>query len=379
MNTHRPSLQRLVIWEPSLSPHKSDFFTALARLNPEWEVICCADRELSEGRRAMGWSVPKPVGYRNIVAPSSQTIKWLVAESVSTSLHIFSGIRWVPTILKGLTEVRANKAHYAIMSEPRVGSGWSGALRWLQSWGEERYHRRHAAFILAIGRNGPPWFKSIGYSAEKIIPFAYFISPPRVKTYIPPSSEKLRVGYLGRLVKSKGVFDLVDALAHLNSCVTLDIAGGGADEDALKAYCISSGVEATLHGVLPMSDVNCFFRQVDVLVLASTTADDGWGVVVSEALMCGVAVVATATVGASVVLERSLFGRCVPPNKPTAIADAIENLRDTEELNPVNRALRAATATSILSAHAGAEYLMRVISWHDGRDARPLNFYEEHN
>ncbi|MDP1045310.1 glycosyltransferase, partial [Klebsiella pneumoniae] len=67
-----------------------------------------------------------------------------------------------------------------------------------------------------------------------------------------------------------------------------------------------------MHGVLPMSDVNCFFRQVDVLVLASTTADDGWGVVVSEALMCGVAVVATATVGASVVLERSLFGRCVP-------------------------------------------------------------------
>lgn len=379
MHTDHPPLRRLVIWEPSLSPHKADLFEALALLNPKLELICCADKELSESRRALGWSVPDAVGYRNIVAPHPQTIELLVTESISTSLHIFSGIRWVPTILKGLKSVKANKARYAIMSEPRVASGWSGTLRWLQSWSEERYHRRHAAFILAIGRNGPPWFKSVGYSAEKVIPFAYFISPPEVEAYVPPPTEKLRVGYLGRLVKMKGVFDVVAALAHLNGGATLDIAGGGPEEEALKANCISAGVEATFRGVLPMSEVNSFFREIDVLILAATTSDDGWGVVVSEALMCGVPVVATAAVGASIVLERSLFGRWVPPNKPAAIADAVENLRDTGELNPVIRTLRAATAANILSAHAGAEYLMRVISWNDGRNARPRNFYEEHN
>ncbi len=271
-------------------------FEALALLNPKLELICCADKELSESRRALGWSVPDAVGYREYCCPHPQTIELLVTESISTSLHIFSGIRWVPTILKGLKSVKANKARYAIMSEPRVASGWSGTLRWLQSWSEERYHRRHAAFILAIGRNGPPWFKSVGYSAEKVIPFAYFISPPEVEAYVPPPTEKLRVGYLGRLVKMKGVFDVVAALAHLNGGATLDIAGGGPEEEALKANCISAGVEATFRGVLPMSEVNSFFREIDVLILA-TTSDDGWGVVVSEALMCGVPVVATAAVG----------------------------------------------------------------------------------
>lgn len=379
MHTDSPALRRLVIWEPSLSPHKADFFTALARLNPQLELICCADKELSESRRALGWSVPDPIGYTTLVAPNLQTIESLVAESVSSSLHIFSGIRWVPTILKGLTSIKANKARYAIMSEPRVASGWSGALRWLQSWGEERYHRRHAAFILAIGRNGPPWFTSIGYPAEKVIPFAYFISPPIVKSHIPPPTEKLRIGYLGRLVKPKGIFDVVDALAQLNGRVTFDIAGGGPEAEAMKAHCISAGVEATFRGVLPMSEINCFFRQIDVLILASTTSDDGWGVVVSEALMCGVAVVATTTVGASIVLDRSLFGRCVPPNNPTAIADAIEQLRDTGELKPAKRTLRTTTAVNILSAYAGAEYLMQVISWSDGHGARPQAFYQKHD
>ncbi|WP_460136622.1 glycosyltransferase family 4 protein [Pseudomonas sp. S1_E04] len=378
MQTHPPSLRRLVIWEPSLSPHKADLFTALARLNPEIEVICCADKELSESRRAIGWSVPDPVGYRNIVAPDLQTIEGLVTESISTSLHIFSGIRWVPTILKGLTAVKANKARYAIMSEPRVASGWSGALRWLQSWGEERYHRRHAAFILAIGRNGPPWYTSTGYSAKKVIPFAYFISPPAMKPYVPPPDKKLRLGYLGRLVKTKGVFDVVDALAQMNGCATLDIAGAGPDEEALKARCISSGVEAVFRGVLPMNEINSFFREIDVLILASS-AKDGWGVVVSEALLCGVPVVATTTVGASIVLERSLFGRCIPPKNPTAIANAVEQMRNTGELSPAKRAPRAAAAANILSASAGAEYLMRVISWYDGRDARPQDFYQLHN
>lgn len=77
MHTDSPALRRLVIWEPSLSPHKADFFTALARLNPQLELICCADKELSESRRALGWSVPDPIGYTTLVAPNLQTIESL--------------------------------------------------------------------------------------------------------------------------------------------------------------------------------------------------------------------------------------------------------------------------------------------------------------
>ena len=265
------------------------------------------------------------------------------------------------------------------MSEPRAASGWSGAPRWLQSWLKESYHRHHAAFVLAIGGNGPSWFTSVGYSAEKAIPFAYFISPPHTKTYVPPPTDQIRVGYLGRLVKVKGVFDLLDALTLLGDGATLTMAGAGIEEDSLKAKCVSAGINATFRGVLPIAEVNDFFREIDVLVLASTTSDDGWGVVVSEALMCGVPVIATSAVGASIVLDRQMFGRCVAPHNPKAIAAAIKDLRETGAFEPKNRCLRAIAASKTLSAHAGAEYLMRVISWNDGRTSRPLDFYENHD
>lgn len=38
MHTDHPPLRRLVIWEPSLSPHKADLFEALALLNPEFNT-----------------------------------------------------------------------------------------------------------------------------------------------------------------------------------------------------------------------------------------------------------------------------------------------------------------------------------------------------
>ncbi len=374
----KPSVQlkKIIFWDPCLSPHKSDFFQALAKLRPDIEIICCADTDVPEDRRTMGWSIPAEIGYQTIVGPDNSTIKKLASDNAPTTFHVLSGIRWIPTLIKATAEIKASKARYAIMSEPRIAEGWSGKLRRLQSWATEGSHRKNAEAIFAIGRSGPLWFKSVGYSSKKIVPFAYFVNPPQ-KTENPTAhAEKIRVGYLGRLVEMKGIFDLVKAASIISKDITLSIAGSGPEAARINKKCIEHNINTEFHGVIPIHEIGLFLERIDVLVLASTEKD-GWGAVVSEALMSGVAVITTPMVGASLVLERNIFGKCVTPAAPAAISAAIQHLKSSGEFLPERRKTREMLARSMLSPRAGAEYFMSILSWLEGKSEKPAPFFRE--
>ncbi|WP_314917286.1 glycosyltransferase [Pseudomonas helleri] len=368
-------IEKIIFWDPCLSPHKAIFFESFASLNPNLEIVCCADQTIPDSRKKMGWTVSEPIKYKNIISPDKKTITSLITESPSTTLHVFSGIRWIPTIIIALEIVKNIRAPYIIMSEPRVIDGFTGKLRLIQSWLTERYHRQNAAAILAIGRNGPPWFIASGYSKSRVLPFAYFVPPPLATPYKQCNTDKTRVGYLGRLIKMKGVLDVVNSVSGMNDKIALDFAGNGPEEDVLKSMCISAGIEHTFRGVIPITETGNFFSNIDILILASTSKDDGWGVVISEALMAGVTVIATPMVGASILLDNSLFGRCVPAHNPEAIKSAIYDLIKSDEFTPKKREARAYLANKILSAHAGAVYFMKIIDWLEGRSERPQDFY----
>lgn len=362
-----------------MSPHKADFFAAVAKISPNIEVICCAQSQLSEYRKAQGWSIKHTESFRTIIAPTKNEIDQLVHEQVGSSLHIFSGIRWVPSIVAGLKSVRKHKAKFAIMSEPRVAEGWKGKLRFLQSWLTEGWLRSNAAFVLAQGRNGPPWFTSVGYSADCVFPFAYFIDPPLAILSEAQSTSQtnrpIQIGYVGRLVKMKGIFDLVAAVAKLGNTAHLRIVGAGPQEGDLQMRCNDLHINAEFLGVLPMSEVCNFMLKLDLLVLASTEKD-GWGVVISEALMSGTAVIATPCVGASLVLDEPVFGKCVPVASPDAIAEAIRKLQSIGAFSLEVRKQRAELAQQCLSAEDGARHLLAIIQWRFAGAERPTPFYE---
>lgn len=372
-------LSRIVFWEPSTSPHKIDFFVALATIAPSIEVICCANSELTDERKVQGWSIKPTKAFRTIVAPSQAAIDKLVGEHANSTLHIFSGIRWVPIVVAGLKAVKRNRARFAIMSEPRVREGWKGSLRFLHSWLTETWLRHHAEFVLAQGKNGPPWFRSVGYPEARIFPFAYFVDPPKqlASTDEKPrdADRPIQIGYVGRLVKMKGVFDLVAATEKLGSSAQLGIVGSGPEEQALKTACAELQLDAKFIGVLPIQEVGGFMRKLDVLVLASTEKD-GWGVVVSEALMCGTAVIATPCVGASLVLNESIFGSCVPAGSPESIADAVRDLHASGLFSAEARIKRQTLARARLSAEGGARHLMDIVGWRFSGGVRPHPFYE---
>ena len=380
LRTTAPVTRRIVFWEPIDSPHKAGLFSALARLAPDCSIVHCADRGLGADYAALGWQGEDNCadGVETLVAPGTAVVHEIAAARPQESLHVFSGTRWVPTIVEGLRAVRRAGARFAIMSEPRVREGWKGELRFLQSWLTERALRRRVSFVLAIGRNGPPWFTSVGYAGERVFPYAYFVDPPRCEAApTDPSIDrsKLQIGYLGRLVEEKGIFDIVRSAALLADDCQLHVAGGGPEEARLRGMAKELHAPVTFHGVIPMPNVGRLLSALDVLVLASTTKDDGWGVVVSEALMCGTAAIATDRVGASLVLDVPERGRVVPAGRPDRIADAVRELAASGVLKTSSRSARAAWARSALSASAGAAYLLKVIAWSEGRAPRPAAFH----
>jgi glycosyltransferase involved in cell wall biosynthesis len=315
------------------------------------------------------------------IAPSAKQIQQLVQEQPQETFHVFSGTRHLATLIHGLAAVKRYGACFAILSEPRVGEGWQGWLRYFQSWLTEGWLRAHCTLVLAIGRNGPPWFLSVGYDANQVFPFAYFVEPPRFSLPVPSetddkASQPLHIGYVGRFVAMKGVFDLVQAVALLEQPLRLILVGAGPEEARLRTACVRHGIAADFRGVLPMPSIGAVMARLDVLVLASTSKDDGWGVVVSEALMSGTAAIATPCVGASLVLDDPRLGVVVPPHDPAAIAKAIRTLQDVGAFAPPNRLARQVLARSRLSAAAGARYFVAVLCYRLEGGACPMPFFQ---
>lgn len=368
------AINRVVLWEPCSSPHTHYLFDALAQLYPQIEVITCADAPLPPERRALGWDDPRSSHLTTFVSPDPMTVERVVKDKPERTAHILCALRRVPLILLATKHIMACASHAFLLHEPRVLEGPGGILRLAQSWLTESWYRKNLRCILAIGRHGPGWFRLTGYQAERIFPFAYFI-PEQSAVVPPPATLPLRIGFVGRWISMKGVSDLINAIPLIPMASELHLAGRGADEAALRAQAVAAGVYATFHGVVANSQIGDFLAHLDVLVLPSRSMDDGWGVVVSEALMQGIPVVATHQVGASIMLDDPRNGRCVAARSPTAIAAAITDLASTGAWSLAARAARRARTCRQLTAAAGARYLADIIEHAIAKSPRPAAFY----
>lgn len=390
------AVRRIIFWEPTPSPHKFAMFEALALEMPEAEIVCMADHPLPAERVALGWTVPEPVHFRLVVAPMPAVIEAAVFDEVASTVHVFSGIRHIPTNVRALRWIRSaslqHRHTFGVLSEPRVTTDVGAWLRWMQSWWEERWMRRQCAFVLAIGRNGPAWYRRVGYAAATIFPFAYFLpvpavsasgtttsvsAPTKVTEAATSPQATLRVGYLGRLATEKGIHVLLDAVTspHWPTDAQLHIAGHGPWATRVRAAQEAWGHRLRFDGALDMDDVPQFLRRLDVLVVPSVSDNDGWGAVVSESLMCGVPVIATPHVGASVALADPCRGRLVAPGQARAIIDAFLDLRREGAFSTSAQIARQQWALRTLTATRGAAYFHSLLAHILDSAPRPADYY----
>jgi glycosyltransferase involved in cell wall biosynthesis len=136
--------------------------------------------------------------------------------------------------------------------------------------------------------------------------------------------------YAGRLVPAKGVFDLLQAYALLSPEVRsqfgLVFAGSGEAESELrtKARAISPGT-VLFPGFAQRENLAIFYTLADILLFP--THSDPWGLVVNEAMVCGLPIICSSVAGCSAdLVEDGVNGLLVPPGDVARLASSMDVL-----------------------------------------------------
>ena len=158
---------------------------------------------------------------------------------------------------------------------------------------------------------------------------------------LPP--EAFLVVTVGRLSPEKGQDVLLEALAatHIaDRSIQAVLVGDGPMRAALEARAAQADLKGRVHFLGLRKDVPTCLAAADLYVLPSRY--EAQGMVVVEAMMAGLPIVASRVGGVPGVLEDGVTGLLVPPADPAALASA---LRLSPDAGMAERARRQAMAT----------------------------------
>ena len=145
----------------------------------------------------------------------------------------------------------------------------------------------------------------------------------------------LKLIYIGRLVRTKGIFEAVEAVRLLqarNIHVRLDIVGAGPDSKELRRSILDAGVQDCVHILGPRhgADKERVLEESDVLVFP--TYREGLPYVLLESMAAGTVPVTCSVGGIPDVLSRWECGITVPPRDPSAVAEAVHTLHRDRDM-----------------------------------------------
>ena len=142
--------------------------------------------------------------------------------------------------------------------------------------------------------------------------------------------------FAGRLVPEKGIFDLLRAYGGLSPEIKKDVGlvfvGDGPARSALLqcAAAINPG-SIQLVGFAQREQLAAYYALADVFVFPTLT--DPWGLVVNEAMACGLPVIASDSAGcASDLVESGWNGRVVTGGNVGQLTNAMNELATDGEL-----------------------------------------------
>ena len=142
------------------------------------------------------------------------------------------------------------------------------------------------------------------------------------------------------------------ALARLeDEAVHLVVAGGGELLDDFRAQAASAGIGDRVHflGAVPHAELPDVLRAADLFLL-TTEPPESFGIVLIEAMACGLATIVTEYPGVRAVVDDTETGLVIEPGSPAAAAEAIQRLVGA----PAGRARMG---------RAGREKAVRLWSW----------------
>lgn len=337
------------------------------------QVTYVAEQAMSEKRASQGWH-PPALGHAELcIAPDITTVHSLVREATEDSIHICQGIRGNGLVGKAQLALAQRGLRQWVVMEAVEDSGWRGFIKRFEYRRLFRRINSSLEGVLATGHCTPNWVISRGVPSKKVYPFAYFLSVNDVPLDMPWPSirQRYRVLFVGRFIELKRLDLLIDALADMDiSHVELAVVGSGPLEESLRQHA-----EHKLHGridwigQLPMDQVHQQMALADCLVLPSLY--DGWGAVVSEALMVGTPVICSDNCGAAGVVRASGVGGVFRSGNKDSLRNQLDQLISVGILSYEER-MSLARWGSRLGTCQGAKYLYAILESKESNVGRPL-------
>jgi glycosyltransferase involved in cell wall biosynthesis len=362
-------------WQRIVSPHIAGLAVALAEQGCDVHYV--AENEMSPDRSSLGWSLPEMKGVDLRYVRRSKDVKDYVATSSASSVHLCQGVRANGTVSDAQKRLADRGLRHWVLMETIQDTGWIGPLKRFAYKGLFRRQQSRLNGVLAIGYGTPDWVTARGIPPKVVFPFAYFLRDRPVNfTSAPIVGMPFRFAFAGQFVGRKRLPMVVDALASL-PCrqAELIVAGSGPLERIWRAYAerhLPGRVRWV--GGLPSAIVLDMLGEVDCLVLPSR--HDGWGAVVSEALMSGTPAICSDRCGAAGVVASSGVGGVFAHDNPAELASLLARAVASGPPTLEGRTSLAQWATS-LGARTGARYLLNILAHVDGQASRPAPPWSE--
>lgn len=200
---------------------------------------------------------------------------------------------------------------------------------------------RAAAQVTVISSPLVARVERLGVRRDRITVLPMPVSAERFAPPIHEVRDPARLLFVGRLVERKGAEYAVRAVAELRRrgrAVRLTIIGDGPERTRLVALVEELGVRdaVDLAGALPHDAVAAHYRSAALLLMPAVTdwkgEQEGFGMVLVEAMASDLPIVATRSGGIPDVVTDGETGLLVPERDPAALADAASRLLDSPGL-----------------------------------------------
>ena len=373
--------RRLVIVTEIIAPYRIPVFNALAA-RPEVDLHVIFLAETDPGLRQ--WQV-----YRDEIKFSYQVLKSyrrrlgrynvLLTRGVCAALHasnsdiiLCGGYNYL-AMWQAQRWARARNIPLLLWSESNIAD----ARR--NSWGVEFLKRR---FIRACqgyvvpGSSASAYLQTFGVAQKKISVAPNAVDVERFSDGAARAREdaelRHRMGlpqhyllYVGRFTEAKGVFDLLTAYATLpeetRRDVGLVLVGDGEELDELRRRSREvNGGAIVFPGFLQRDDLAAVYAFAEALVFP--THSDPWGLVVNEAMACGLPVIASQVAGCvSDLVREGENGYILAPHDPDAWSQAMHHLLTSPELRQQMRN-RSQQISAQFTPQAWADGIVRSVA-----------------
>lgn len=350
----------LIIWMNQPSHHQSQFFKALNNRFNEFKVYYYGS--VSENRKDMGWTTDIVLSdYEEYIDCNNYDLDLDVMKNY---IHILPGYGH-PLLLKLRKLFSENGIKWIHWSE-KASQGWKWYISYPRKFWHAYYVNKYALGALAIGEHAKKDFIKWRINEDKIeiLPYSF-----NTMEEIEPDSEIIKFKenrkaflFVGSLYRLKGIDLLIKAFAEKyknNPDWCLILVGNEKNGFNYRQLITSLGIEKQVmfRGVIPAKDIYSAYSASDIFVLPSRY--DGWGMVVNEAIYCGLPVIVSDAVGASPHLVTPKNGFVFHSNSLLDLVTCMEKYQDETVLE--SHASNSKKVFELFRSDVFSEKLLRII------------------